>query len=172
MHRVQQPGRQRRAWYRRRASAPRRLLHHGGYLAVPGLHPAFNLSITAFVPASPDYVVTAPGTWTGTTCGALNDCATRTAEEHIYEVTIPTAGNWSFGLCNTVTYWDSYLTLTTEACGGTDSSSGRRWLHQWPGPHPLPGIGRRHLLSDGRRLWHPHLRANICWTLPNVCPAS
>ena len=67
-------------------------------------------------PACADFSVAAPGTWTGTTCGAGNDCALRTSEEHIYEVSIPNAGLWAFDLCNNQNY-DTYLFVGTTCCG-------------------------------------------------------
>ena len=59
----------------------------------------------------PDYVVTAPGTWEGHTCGAGNDCISRSSEEHVYEVTIPQNGTWTFSLCDSE--YNTYLLVGT-----------------------------------------------------------
>jgi hypothetical protein len=68
-------------------------------------------------PPPPDFQVTAPGTWTdGNTCGAGNDCSLRPSEDQIWEVTIPTDGIWTFGLCATSPAWDTYIYLGTTAC--------------------------------------------------------
>ncbi len=65
--------------------------------------------------ACPDYVVAAPGAWSGTTCGALNDCGLRSSEEVTYQVDIPTNGKWLFSLCGSS--FDTYLYLATACCG-------------------------------------------------------
>ena len=57
----------------------------------------------------PDFSTTAPVTVTGNTCGANNNCATRASEEHVYEVTIPSDGSWTFDLCNS--WYDTYLVV-------------------------------------------------------------
>jgi hypothetical protein len=62
----------------------------------------------------PDYVVDAPGDWSGTTCGAGNDCDLRPSEEIIYEVNIPNDGTWVFSLCGSD--FDTYLYVGTHGC--------------------------------------------------------
>jgi len=69
---------------------------------------------------SPDYSVAAPGTWQGDTCGAGNDCDARPSEEHVYEVSIPTAGNWIISLCGSS--YDTYLFVGTTP-GGSEIGS-------------------------------------------------
>ena len=51
------------------------------------------------VPPCEDAQLVAPGSWSGNTCGAGNDCALRSSEDLIVKVTIPTDGNWQFDLC-------------------------------------------------------------------------
>ena len=63
----------------------------------------------------PDFVVAAPGTWTGDTCGAGDDCDLRPSEDHIYEVAIPNDGRWVFSLCGST--FDTYLYVGTTCCG-------------------------------------------------------
>ncbi|MBN1755139.1 hypothetical protein JW877_02895, partial [bacterium] len=49
----------------------------------------------------PDFVVTAPGVWEDSTCGAIDNCDPNSmmyAEDHIYEVNIPCDGEWTFSL--------------------------------------------------------------------------
>jgi hypothetical protein len=69
-------------------------------------------------PVCVDFFLTAPGTVSGNTTGAGDNCNLRVGEEQIVAVTIPTAGQWSFSLCPTGT-WDTYIYLTTACCGGT-----------------------------------------------------
>ncbi len=66
-----------------------------------------------------DASVTAPGSWTGTTVGAGDDCVLRVGNDYVYQITIPTTGNWSFSLCGSAAAWDSYIYLTDACCGGT-----------------------------------------------------
>ncbi|MHC4090449.1 MAG: InlB B-repeat-containing protein, partial [Planctomycetota bacterium] len=64
----------------------------------------------------PDFTVTAPHTSPmRSTCGEGDDCGLWSSEEHIYEVTIPSAGYWRFSLCSSS--WDTYLYLGTTCCG-------------------------------------------------------
>jgi hypothetical protein len=66
----------------------------------------------------PDFVITAPYSGTNTTCGADDDCYfTYMGEDQIYEVTIPTADNWEFSLCNSQSSFESALSLGTSICG-------------------------------------------------------
>jgi hypothetical protein len=48
------------------------------------------------------------------TCGAGNDCALGTSEEHEYDVTIPHDGVWTFSLCGSA--YDTYLYVGTAQC--------------------------------------------------------
>jgi len=61
-----------------------------------------------------DFMVDAPGTWTGNTCGAGNDCPLRGSEDHMYQVTIPEDGVWHFDTCGTL--WDTYIYVGTSLC--------------------------------------------------------
>ena len=65
-------------------------------------------------PCPIDYSVTAPGSWSGSTCGADNDCALASSEEHMYEVTIPTTGMWVFSLCDST--YDTKLYVGSLCC--------------------------------------------------------
>jgi hypothetical protein len=51
------------------------------------------------------------------TCGAGNDCAARTSEDHTYEVVIPNDGLWTFSLCGGEATWDTYMYLGSSLCG-------------------------------------------------------
>ncbi|MBN1756574.1 hypothetical protein JW877_10250, partial [bacterium] len=64
---------------------------------------------------TPDFYVTAPGTWNGSTCSAGDDCALRSTEDHIYQVTIPSDGSWKFSLCGSS--YDTYIFIGTTCCG-------------------------------------------------------
>jgi hypothetical protein len=68
------------------------------------------------VVCTPDFVVDAPGLWTGNTCGAGDDCEVPTpqGEDHIYEVAIPTEEDWHFSLCNSL--YDTKIGVGTECC--------------------------------------------------------
>ncbi|NNC83695.1 MAG: T9SS type A sorting domain-containing protein [Flavobacteriales bacterium] len=64
-----------------------------------------------------DFSVTAPYTSpTRSTCGASNDCALETSEDHQYAVTIATAGDWTFSLCGAT--YDTRIYVGTLLCSG------------------------------------------------------
>ncbi len=91
------------------------------YIIVDGWNTSsgnYTLDVTAPVECTPDFTVTGPGVWNGSTCGAGNDSPLRESEDHIYEITLPVGGNWTFSLCGTTEYWDSYLYVGSEACLG------------------------------------------------------
>ncbi|MBU1936886.1 hypothetical protein KKG05_05755, partial [bacterium] len=53
------------------------------------------------------------------TCGAGDDCETKVAEDHIYEIEILESAAYSFSLCSSPggpSAWDSYLCLDDECC--------------------------------------------------------
>jgi hypothetical protein len=55
--------------------------------------------------------ILAPGSFTGNTCGAGNDCSLRPTEDQVVQVVIPFGGlrTFRFSLCGGGTVWDSYL---------------------------------------------------------------
>jgi subtilisin-like proprotein convertase family protein len=63
-----------------------------------------------------DAEMLAPDSYSGTTCGALDDCNAREGEDQMIAVQIPTAGQWNFALCSSP-WWDSYVYLMSECCG-------------------------------------------------------
>ena len=78
-------------------------------------------------PACADFVVIAPGSWSGSTCGMGNDCPNRTTEDVVYQVEILEAGQWDFSLCNSS--FDTYLFVGDSDCcsqeiGAVDDSCG------------------------------------------------
>jgi hypothetical protein len=75
--------------------------------------------VTVHVRLCADMTLNAPGTATGNTTGAGDDCNLRAGEDQIVQVNIPTDGSWTFNLCNSSQSWDSYIYLTTACCGGT-----------------------------------------------------
>ncbi len=84
----------------------------------------YTLNITQGASCATDFQVTAPGVFSGDTCGAGNDCDIRASEEQMYEVTLPTAGEWTFSLCGAS--WDTWLAVGTTCCGtevGTNDDS-------------------------------------------------
>lgn len=66
-----------------------------------------------------DAELMAPGSWSGNTCGAVNDCAMRPSQDLIVQVEIPTAGSWTFDLCAGTTVWDTYLYVGHACCTST-----------------------------------------------------
>ncbi|MBN2543916.1 hypothetical protein JXI42_13745, partial [bacterium] len=85
-----------------------------GFLNIPcSSHYVATLNCEAV--CMPDFVVTAPGLWTGTTCGAFDDCSLKTTEDIIYKVTIPYAGTWDFSLC--ASSYDTWMAVGTSCCG-------------------------------------------------------
>jgi hypothetical protein len=69
-----------------------------------------------------DAEMTAPGTWTGTTVGAGDDCALRAGQDVIIKVEIPTDGNWQFDVCASSPGWDTYMYIGTDCCTSTWSN--------------------------------------------------
>jgi hypothetical protein len=68
-------------------------------------------------PPTPDFIVEAPFSGTGNTCGAGEDCyLLHAGSDHIYQVTVLTEGNWVFSLCNSNSEWNSYLALGSSIC--------------------------------------------------------
>ncbi len=68
-------------------------------------------------PPEPDFVVTAPYTGTSSTCGAGNNCyLTYPGEDHIYEITVPTDGDWVFSFCNSESFWEFIAYIGTSIC--------------------------------------------------------
>ncbi len=65
-----------------------------------------------------DFTFTAPFNHSSTTANACNDCSFRSSNERTYQVNITCPGTYVFFLCNNTT-WDTYMYLTTQACGGT-----------------------------------------------------
>lgn len=71
--------------------------------------------LSSFSVHAQDYFVSAPYTSaTMNTCGAGNDCGIRPTEDHEYQVTIPSAGNWTFSLCGSS--YDTYIYIGTSLC--------------------------------------------------------
>jgi PKD repeat protein len=69
-----------------------------------------------------DYSVTGPYTSpTRTTCGAVNNCGLRGSEDHEYQITIPSAGSWTFSLCGAS--YDTYLFVGTTLCSNNIASN-------------------------------------------------
>jgi hypothetical protein len=77
---------------------------------------AFDINVEEYAPPVPDSLITAPGTWTGTTCGADNNCILQMSEDFIYQVTIPNDSIWIFSLCNSDTTVDSWMALGSTPC--------------------------------------------------------
>ena len=74
---------------------------------------AFTLSTVCL-----DYVVAAPYTSpVRNTCGAGDDCGPYSSADHVYEVTIPFAGDWGFSLCGSDPGFDTFLSVGTTYCG-------------------------------------------------------
>src|SRR3989304_378230 len=73
--------------------------------------------------AQVDYTVSAPYTSpVRNTCGAVNNCTTLTSEDHVYQVSIPANGIWTFSLCSGSTY-DTWLVVGTTLCGNNIGSN-------------------------------------------------
>jgi hypothetical protein len=79
----------------------------------------WTLTITEALVCVPDFNMTAPGSVSGNTCGALSDCATRASEDQIVAVTIPAAGAYTFSLCNPQATWDTYMYLDATCCASS-----------------------------------------------------
>jgi hypothetical protein len=67
-------------------------------------------------PGCADYIVDAPGSWSGNTCSAGNDCALgASSPEYIYAVNLGDVSNWRISLCGSS--YDTYLYVGTTCCG-------------------------------------------------------
>jgi len=66
-----------------------------------------------------DFAVLAPGTFSDNTNGAGDDCDVPDfpdGADHVYEVTVPNDGLWTFSLCGSS--FDTALQVGTSICGG------------------------------------------------------
>ncbi|MFH1010491.1 MAG: proprotein convertase P-domain-containing protein [bacterium] len=71
--------------------------------------------VNAFCRCHLDAEILAPGSYAGTTCGALDDCNAREGEDQMIAFQIPTTGQWNFTLCGSP-WWDSYIYLMNACC--------------------------------------------------------
>ena len=73
-------------------------------------------------PGCTDFSVTAPGSFTGSTVGAGNDCnVVSNSDDHIYEVLLPSDGVWSFALCGS--NFDTKIAVGTTCCSADVGSN-------------------------------------------------
>lgn len=94
---------------------------NGTLLGGDGPFPGAGIAVTGNCEPPPpcvaDFVVTAPGVFAGDTTGAGDDCDLRAANDHIYEITLPSDGTWTFSLCDPdPSAWDSFIFLGTDCC--------------------------------------------------------
>ena len=68
-----------------------------------------------------DFVVEAPGNFGGNTCGERGDCDLRNSVDHMYLVTIPEDGTWTFSTCGSG--FDTFLFVGTTCCGAEIASN-------------------------------------------------
>ncbi len=88
-----------------------------------GMDFTFSINVSDETWPGADFQVTAPGSWSGNTCGAGDDCALRPSEDQLWEVTIPYNATWTFSLCNSSEMWDSYIYLDRNPCLGNLASN-------------------------------------------------
>ena len=87
----------------------------GGWSTTSSGNYTINVSFQATVGCTADFVVNAPyNSGNVSTLGTGDDCNLRASEDHIYEVSIPTIGNWTFSLCGSS--YDTWLTVGTTCC--------------------------------------------------------
>ena len=77
-------------------------------------------------PCIPDFVLAAPGSVSGNTVGAGDDCNLREGEDQIVEVVIPNPGSWVFTLCPGFA-WDTYLFLSDVCCAAPLAEDDDSW---------------------------------------------
>ncbi len=70
-------------------------------------------------PCPVDGWVLAPGSFSGSTSGAANDCALRGSVDNYVGVYIPWPGVWTVDLCATSPSWDTYMYLGSDCCTST-----------------------------------------------------
>jgi hypothetical protein len=78
----------------------------------------YTIDVTPVGACVPDFIVTAPGSWSGTTTGAGDDCGLRIGEDHIYQVNIPYEADWEFSFCGGPVSWDAVMYLGSACCVG------------------------------------------------------
>ena len=76
---------------------------------------AYTLDISKEVVSCADFVVTAPGTFMGDTTASGDECDLNAGDEHLYEVTLPNDGTWTFSLCGSA--YDTFIDVGTTCCG-------------------------------------------------------
>jgi hypothetical protein len=90
-----------------------------------------------------------------TTCGAGDDCATRSQEDHIWEMEVTEDGTYTLSMCNSPggpQAWDAFLYLDAECCAAThiasnDDGCGSGGLSVISNVHLSPGT--YYLLIEG-----------------------
>lgn len=81
-----------------------------------------------------DFNLTAPSQKIGNTCGAGNDVDVLESEEHVYAVTIPSSGTWTFSLCGSG--YDTFMLVGTLP-GAYDVGYDDDGCGYWYGPSSL-----------------------------------
>jgi hypothetical protein len=62
-----------------------------------------------------DFDLVAPGTVSGNTCMANDNCPLTVGDDQIVRVTLPRTARWTFGLCD-LQPWDAQIYLTRDCC--------------------------------------------------------
>jgi hypothetical protein len=91
------------------------------YIRVGGFNGAqgtYTLNLTGpAVGCVPDFVVNGAGAYPGSTAGAADDCTLRVGPDHVYQVCVPFAGNWTFETCGSA--FDTVIYLGAACCSGS-----------------------------------------------------
>jgi hypothetical protein len=82
-------------------------------------HGNYSLSVNVATECNPDADLTAPGSISGNTCFAHDDCPLAAGDDQMVRVTISHDGRYTFGLCDSQP-WDARLYLSSSCCA-TDS---------------------------------------------------
>ena len=100
---------------------------------------SYSINVTASSQCSPDFDLTAPGSVSGNTCFAVNNCTLEESEDQIVRVTIPNSGRWQFGLCDGE-LWYAKILLTADCCEDSiiaESDYGCAYDYQWYVSRPI-----------------------------------
>ncbi len=114
----------------------------------------YTLDVIEEPPCNPDFSVAAPGTWSGNTSLAQNNCWQRPAQDVTYAVTVPYTASWKFSLCSAETQVRTHIYLSTDCCGGNLITDDQNSCGGSYGPsviwHQLLEAGTYYLTIEGQ----------------------
>jgi hypothetical protein len=128
---------------------------------------SYTLDVIAASQCNPDFDLAAPGTVSGNTCFAHNDCPAVMTEDQLVQVTLPHDGVWQFGLCDAES-WYARIILSRDCCSDSmlaETDYGCPYDNSWYYSRPL--IRPRFLAAGTYYLHIEGSYENVCgaWSL-------